>query len=78
VLSSDSLKISFRVNLVWRVRPHRVRQFIEKFSTLSPNDTSDSIVQVSQGLLWPTLAAKSMRGRLAPPLDEREIQIVAA
>ena len=25
VLSSDSLKISFRVNLVWRVRPHRVR-----------------------------------------------------
>jgi regulator of protease activity HflC (stomatin/prohibitin superfamily) len=47
VLSSDSLKISFRVNVVWRVRPDRVRQFVEKFSTLGPNDTADSIVQVA-------------------------------
>lgn len=47
VLSSDSLKIAFRVNVVWRVRPDRVRQFVEKFSTLSLNDTSDSIVQVA-------------------------------
>jgi regulator of protease activity HflC (stomatin/prohibitin superfamily) len=47
VLSSDSLKISFRVNVVWRVRPDRVRQFVEKFSTLNPNDTSDAIVRVA-------------------------------
>src|SRR5258708_72387 len=29
VLSSDSLKIAFRVHLVWRVRPDRVKQFME-------------------------------------------------
>jgi regulator of protease activity HflC (stomatin/prohibitin superfamily) len=47
VLSSDSLKIAFRVHLVWRVRPDRVQQFVEKFSTLSANDTSDGIVSVA-------------------------------
>ena len=49
VLSSDSLKIAFRVHVVWRVRPDRVRQFVENFSTLGSNDTSDSIVQVAYG-----------------------------
>lgn len=47
VLSSDSLKIAFRVHLVWRVRPDRVKQFMENFSTLGPNDTPDAIVQVA-------------------------------
>jgi regulator of protease activity HflC (stomatin/prohibitin superfamily) len=47
VLSSDSLKIAFRVHLVWRVRPERVKQFVEDFSTLSPNDTPDRIVEVA-------------------------------
>jgi regulator of protease activity HflC (stomatin/prohibitin superfamily) len=47
VLSSDSLKIAFRVHLVWRVRPDRVKQFIENFSTLAPNDAPDAIVHVA-------------------------------
>jgi regulator of protease activity HflC (stomatin/prohibitin superfamily) len=47
VLSSDSLKIAFRVHLVWRVRPDRVKQFVENFSTLSPGDTADRIVEVA-------------------------------
>jgi regulator of protease activity HflC (stomatin/prohibitin superfamily) len=47
VLSSDSLKIAFRVHLVWRVRPDRVKQFMENFSTLGPNDSPDAIVQVA-------------------------------
>lgn len=47
VLSSDSLKIAFRVHLVWRVRPDRVEQFVENFSTLSPNDTADRVVEVA-------------------------------
>jgi regulator of protease activity HflC (stomatin/prohibitin superfamily) len=46
VLSSDSLKIAFRVHLVWRVRPDRVQQFIEQFSTLGPRDSPDAIVQI--------------------------------
>jgi len=47
VLSSDSLKIAFRVHLVWRVRPDRVKQFVENFSTLGPNDTPDRIVEIA-------------------------------
>lgn len=47
VLSSDSLKIAFRVHLVWRVRPDRVKQFVENFSTLSANDTADRVVEVA-------------------------------
>jgi regulator of protease activity HflC (stomatin/prohibitin superfamily) len=47
VLSSDSLKIAFRVHLVWRVRPDRVKQFVEEYSTLGASDASDTIVQVA-------------------------------
>lgn len=47
VLSSDSLKIAFRIHLVWRVRPDRVKQFVENFSTLQPNDTPDKVVEVA-------------------------------
>ena len=47
VLSSDSLKIAFRVHLVWRVRPDRVKQFVEEYSTLGAKDGSDTIVQVA-------------------------------
>jgi regulator of protease activity HflC (stomatin/prohibitin superfamily) len=46
VLSSDSLKIAFRVHLVWRVRPDRVKQFLEQFSTLGVGDSPEAIVQV--------------------------------
>jgi regulator of protease activity HflC (stomatin/prohibitin superfamily) len=34
VLSSDSLKIFFRVHMVWRVRPDRVKQLVEDYSTI--------------------------------------------
>jgi regulator of protease activity HflC (stomatin/prohibitin superfamily) len=47
VLSSDSLKIAFSVHLVWRVRPDRVKEFVENFSTLSAGDAPDKIVQVA-------------------------------
>ena len=47
VLFSDSLKIAFRVHLVWRVRPDRVKQFVEEYSTLGSNDAPDTIVQVA-------------------------------
>jgi peptidoglycan hydrolase-like protein with peptidoglycan-binding domain len=47
VLSSDSLKIAFRVHLVWKVRPDRVKEFVENFSTLNANDSPDRIVEVA-------------------------------
>jgi len=47
VLASDNLKIEFRVHVVWRVQPDRVRQFLENFSTLGPNDAPDAIVSLA-------------------------------
>lgn len=47
VLSADSLKIAFRVHIVWRVRPDGVKQFIENFSTLRVRDNPDRIVEVA-------------------------------
>ena len=47
VLSSDNLKISFHVHIVWHVRPDKVQELVEHFSTLSPEDRPDSTVQVA-------------------------------
>jgi regulator of protease activity HflC (stomatin/prohibitin superfamily) len=47
VLSKDNLKISFRVHLVWRVVPDKVRDFVEKYSTLQRADNPDKIVAVA-------------------------------
>jgi regulator of protease activity HflC (stomatin/prohibitin superfamily) len=49
VMSADSLKIAFRVHIVWRVLPDRVKEFIERYSTLQPNDSPDRIVEVAYG-----------------------------
>lgn len=49
VLSADSLKIAFRVHVVWRVKPEAVRTFIERFSTLRAQDNPDRIVEVAYG-----------------------------
>jgi hypothetical protein len=46
-LAADSLKIAFRVHLVWRVIPDRVKEFIERYSTLQLTDSSDRIVEVA-------------------------------
>jgi regulator of protease activity HflC (stomatin/prohibitin superfamily) len=45
VLSSDSLKIAFRVHLVWRVRPSQVQQFVESYSTLHGDEGPDKVVE---------------------------------
>ena len=45
VLSRDNLKIGFRVHLVWKVRRDRVKDFVEKYSTLYDNKKPDKIVQ---------------------------------
>jgi regulator of protease activity HflC (stomatin/prohibitin superfamily) len=47
VLSTDSLKIAFRVHIVWRVLPDRVREFVEHYSTLQQGDNPDRIVQLA-------------------------------
>jgi regulator of protease activity HflC (stomatin/prohibitin superfamily) len=49
VLSRDNLKISFSVHLVWKVRPDRVKEFVEKYSTLTDDRNPDRIVQTAYG-----------------------------
>ncbi len=47
VLSKDQLKVAFRVHTIWNVRPDKVKEFVEKFSTLDAEDNPDKIVQVA-------------------------------
>lgn len=47
VLSKDNLKISFRVHIVWKVRPDRVQDLVEHFSTLSDDSQPDKVVQLA-------------------------------
>ena len=47
VLSKDNLKISFRVHIVWKIRPEKVQDFVEHYSTLNPADNPDKIVEVA-------------------------------
>ena len=47
VLSKDNLKISFRVHVVWRVKKDQVRDFVEKYSTLSQGSKPGEIEQVA-------------------------------
>lgn len=44
VLARDQLAISFDLHLTFRIRPDRVRDFVEKYSTLRQDDLPDAIV----------------------------------
>lgn len=45
VLSRDNLKIGFRVHLIWKVRRDRIKDFVERYSTLYDDKKPDKIVQ---------------------------------
>ena len=48
VLSKDNLKIGFRVHLVWKVRADRVREFVEKYSTLTTDEKNpNKVVEIA-------------------------------
>jgi len=49
VLSKDNLKVSFRVHVVWKVRADRVKEFVERYSTLYDDRNSDKVVRVAYG-----------------------------
>lgn len=38
VLSKDNLKIGFRVHIVWKVQRERIKEFVEKYTTLTKNN----------------------------------------
>lgn len=69
VLAADSLKIAFRVHVVWRVIPDRVREFIERYSTLRPGNSltvsSRSLTPISSAnrfALTPGTKCRNTRG----------------
>jgi len=45
VLSKDNLRIVFRVHVVWKVRPDKVKDLIEHYSTMYGADKADAIVE---------------------------------
>jgi hypothetical protein len=47
VLSKDNLKIEFRIHVLWKVRENRVKDFVERYSTLYGAEHSDRIVEVA-------------------------------
>ena len=47
VLSSDNMKIEFSVHVVWKVNPDKVKEFVEKYSTLATGNDADTIVQTA-------------------------------
>src|SRR3989344_8369092 len=49
VLTKDNLNVSFSVHVIFKVKPDRVRQFVDEFSYLKGNDTVEDIVKVAYG-----------------------------
>lgn len=46
VLSKDNLRLGFRTHIVWRVREDSVKDFVEKFSTIDPNNQKQDAEKV--------------------------------
>src|SRR6185295_14279764 len=47
VLSRDNLQVAFRVHVLWKVRPDRIRDFVEHYSTLGAGKQSEDVVAVA-------------------------------
>jgi regulator of protease activity HflC (stomatin/prohibitin superfamily) len=47
VLSKDNLRIAFRVHVLWKVNPDRVKEFVERYSTLSGSEAPDTVVETA-------------------------------
>jgi regulator of protease activity HflC (stomatin/prohibitin superfamily) len=47
VLSKDNLRIEFQAHLVWKVKPDRVKEFVEHYTSWDPNQTPDQVVAVA-------------------------------
>lgn len=46
VLAKDNLRLAFRVHVVWRVREDNVKDFVERFSTIDPNNQKQDAEKV--------------------------------
>jgi regulator of protease activity HflC (stomatin/prohibitin superfamily) len=44
ILAKDNVAVSFEVHLIWRVKPDRVREFVEKFAAIHDGTQPDVVV----------------------------------
>lgn len=49
VLSRDNLRVSFRVHVLWKIDPQRVKDLVERYSTLELGKGSEDLVRVAYG-----------------------------
>jgi regulator of protease activity HflC (stomatin/prohibitin superfamily) len=47
VVSKDNLRVEFQAHIVWRVKPDRVKEFVEHYTTWDPKQNSDQVVQIA-------------------------------
>ena len=47
VLSKDGMQISYGVHITFRINPDRVKDFVEKYSTMQLGDSPDKIVETA-------------------------------
>src|SRR5262245_29113555 len=47
VLSRDNLRVAFRVHILWKVHPDRVRDFVEHYTPLDLGRGSEDVIQVA-------------------------------
>lgn len=47
VLSKDNMKVGFNIHIVYTVRPDKVKEFVEKYSTLYEGEHPEKVVQVA-------------------------------
>ncbi len=45
VLSKDRLQISFNVHIIWNIRPDKVQQYMEQYSTIGADTSPDKAVK---------------------------------
>ncbi|MBI5732697.1 hypothetical protein HY967_01925 [Candidatus Jorgensenbacteria bacterium] len=47
VLSSDNLKVSFKIHTIFRINPERIQSFVEGFTILEAGQQSDQVAQIA-------------------------------
>jgi len=47
VLSKDNLPIQFQAHVVWKVKPDRVKEFVEHYTTWDPKQSPNQVVAVA-------------------------------
>jgi regulator of protease activity HflC (stomatin/prohibitin superfamily) len=47
ILAKDNVAVSFEVHLIWRVKPDRVREFVEKFAAIHDGTQPDVVVRTA-------------------------------